>query len=94
MERDELATRIEARPLSDRERLAKRIQESPLNNVETDLLLRRLSVASSEGCAKVLRDFDNQMAAYRMKVLASHRASSANGGVSRLTKQGFAFDFK
>jgi hypothetical protein len=94
MERDDLAMRIEGRPLSEREHLAKRIEESPLNRIQTDFLLSRLKVASAEGCAAVVRDFNNEMAAYRMKVLASHRASSANGGISRLTKQGFALNTK
>jgi hypothetical protein len=81
----------------DREKLKRDIIESPLNKIETDMLVRRLAVASSEGCAAVVRDFDVAMAQYRQKTLASHRLRRGFVGSafkSFQTKQGFCLNTK
>ena len=60
------------------EKLAKQIEESPLDNPVRDQLLRRLKVANSAGRAAVMRDFEQDMDAYRAKVLPSCRKEFQN----------------
>lgn len=57
----------------DREKLAQRIADSVIPKEDTEMLLKRLKVASNEGCAAVVRDFEDLMARERRKLLQSHR---------------------
>lgn len=57
----------------DRSKLAKQIEQSDLAPAEVDLLLRRLKIASSEGCAAIVRDFEQSVKLHRCKTLQSHR---------------------
>lgn len=57
----------------DRTRFAARIEASDLRRDIVSGLLARLKVASSEGCAAVVRDFDAAMMERRKQVLSSHR---------------------
>lgn len=57
----------------ERKILEKRIRNADLLPGEQDLLLKRLSVASHEGVAAVVRDFETAMQKRRISVLQSHR---------------------
>lgn len=57
----------------DRTKLVKQIEASDLAPAETDLLLRRLKIASSEGVAAVVRDFEYSVKINRCRKLQSHR---------------------
>lgn len=59
--------------LMDKEKLYRSIQESDIPRTESDILLRRLKIASHEGVASVVRDFDYQIEIHRAKTLKSHR---------------------
>lgn len=56
-----------------REKLAKQIEASPLDNPTRQQLISRLKVASHEGCAAVIRDFEAGMEKYRREKLPSYR---------------------
>jgi hypothetical protein len=53
--------------------LEKRIRNADLLPDDKDLLLKRLSVASHEGIAAVVRDFEVFMQKRRISMLQSHR---------------------
>lgn len=53
--------------------LAKRIENADLLPDDKDLLQKRLSVASHEGIAAIVRDFDTLMFKRRQLLLQSHR---------------------
>jgi hypothetical protein len=57
----------------DKEKLIKRIRTSDIPPGDAEALIRRLKVASHEGVAAVVRDFDHAMALRRARVLPSHR---------------------
>jgi hypothetical protein len=78
----------------DREKLAQRITDSPIPRDEADLLLRRLKVASCEGCAAVVRDFDTAMARERARVLKSHRHRGLGRSPSPMNKLMPVLSFK
>lgn len=59
------------------EKLARQIEESPLNNPVREVLLLKLKVASREGFAAVLREFESEMERYRVAHLPSYRARLA-----------------
>jgi hypothetical protein len=57
----------------DRDKLAQTIRESVIALAEQDLLLRRLKIASHDGVAAVVRDYQIEVEKCRTKVLQSHR---------------------
>lgn len=57
----------------ERKILEKRIRNADLLPCDKDLLLKRLSIASHEGGAAVVRDFETLMQKRRISVLQSHR---------------------
>jgi hypothetical protein len=57
----------------DRVKLACRIEEADIPKSVSDFLLKRLSVASHEGVAAVVRDFEVAMVQRRAEVLQSHK---------------------
>lgn len=56
-----------------KDKLAKQIAEADLPTTERELLLRRLKVASHEGVAAVIRDFEQAMTIRRAQVSPSYR---------------------
>lgn len=57
----------------DREKLRQRIEDADIPGEDRQNLLLRLKVASHEGCAAVVRDFEAAMVRRRKQVLQSHR---------------------
>jgi hypothetical protein len=78
----------------DREKFRQQIEDSPLNRDLTSFLLARLKVASHEGCAAVVRDFEEAMIAYRRKVLPSHRRYFQGRMPDPMNKQMISFEVK
>jgi len=73
-------------------KLDERIKDADLSKPVIDDLRTRLSVASHEGVAKVMRDFEGAMAERRKQVLQSHRR--AHQGLAPRNKLCLAFCLK
>lgn len=76
----------------DKDKLMARINDADLPFAARDDLLRRLTVASHEGVAHVVRDFEGAMAERRKQVLQSHRR--AHQGLAPRNKLCLVFAFK
>jgi hypothetical protein len=57
----------------DKTKLALQIAQADIRKVDSELLLMRLKVASHEGVAAIVREFDALMVKRRCEVLPSHR---------------------
>lgn len=68
--------------MDNKERLELRIRESVVDGPTQDFLLRRLKVASHEGVAAIVRDFEAAIVEVRKKVLQSHRLRHAARGLN------------
>jgi hypothetical protein len=78
----------------DRVRFAERIKGSDLRLDIIDDLTRRLSVASAEGCAHVVRDYEAAMVERRKQVLKSHARYHGGKSPSPRDKRMICLDLK
>jgi hypothetical protein len=78
----------------DREKLAERISDSDIPSGTRELLLVRLKVASHDGCAAVVRDFEAAVTKRRCQVLPSHRRFFAGRGPAPSDKRMASTSFK
>jgi hypothetical protein len=80
--------------MMNREKLAEQIAGADIPTGDKELLILRLHVASHEGCAAIVREFEGAMTKRRKACLASHRRFFEGRGSAPFDKRMVMTSFK